>query len=61
VKHAWGKVIQICSNERDGPFRSPIRGTIRKMLINLKKYSSHEPPAGMNGYLAWNILMGQGD
>jgi len=43
-KHAWGMGIQICSNKGAGP----IRGKIRKMLINLEKYSSHEPPAGMH-------------
>jgi len=25
----------------------PIRGKIRKILLNLQKSSSHEPPAGM--------------
>jgi len=28
--------------------QGPIRGKIRKMLINLEKSSSHEPPAGMH-------------
>jgi len=46
-KHAWSMGIQICSNKGDGPFWGPIRGKIRKILINLQKSSSHEPPAGM--------------
>jgi len=41
----WG--FQICSNKGAGPFWGPIRGKIRKMLINIKK-SSHEPLAGMD-------------
>jgi len=28
-------------------------------LINLKKYSSHEPLAGMHWYLAWNSFGGR--
>jgi len=47
-KHAWGMGIQICSNKEAGPFWGPIRGKIRKTLINLKKSSSHEPLAGMH-------------
>jgi len=39
--------IQICSNKGAGPFWGPIRGKIRKFLINLEK-SSHEPPARMH-------------
>jgi len=39
--------IEICSNKGAGPFWGPKRGEIRKMLINLKKSSSHEPVAGM--------------
>jgi len=34
-KHACGMGIQICSNKGAGP----IRGKIRKILINLKKSS----------------------
>jgi len=45
-KHAWGMGIQICSN------KGPIWGKVRKILINLEKSSSHEPPAGMHRYLA---------
>jgi len=37
------------------PFWGPVRGRIRKILINLQK-SSHEPLTGMHWYLAWNIL-----
>jgi len=33
-----GMEIQICSNKGSGPFGGPIRGKIRKMLINLKKF-----------------------
>jgi len=40
--------IQICSNKGAGPFWSPIRGKIRKILINLEKSSSHEPMAAMH-------------
>jgi len=47
-KHAWGTGIQICSNKGAGPFWGPIRGKVRKILINLQTYSSHEPPAGMH-------------
>jgi len=43
-KHAWGMGIQICSNKGSGP----LRGNIRKILINLEKSSSHEPPIGMH-------------
>jgi len=39
--------IQICSNKGDGPFWGPIRGKIRKILLNLEKSSSLEPLAGM--------------
>jgi len=42
-----GIAIQICSNKWAGPFWGPIRGKIRKILINLEK-SSHEPMAGMH-------------
>jgi len=35
-------------NKGAGPFWGPIRGKIRKMLINLQKNSSHEPVAGMH-------------
>jgi len=35
-----------CSNKGTGPFWDPIRGKIRKILIDLKKSSSHEPLAG---------------
>jgi len=35
--------IQICSYKEAGPFSGPIRGKRRKILINLKKSSSHEP------------------
>jgi len=44
--------IQICSNKGAGP----IRGKIRKMLINIKKYSSHEPLTRKHRYLKWSIL-----
>jgi len=43
-----GRGIQICSKTGTGPFWGPIRGKIRKMLINLQKSSSREPPAGMH-------------
>jgi len=43
--HAWGMGIQMCSNKGAGPFWGPVRGKIMKMLINLQKSSSHEPPA----------------
>jgi len=46
-KHAWGMEIQICSNKGAGPFWSPIRGKIKKILINLQK-SSHEPMSRMH-------------
>jgi len=36
------------SNKVAGPFWGPIRGKTRKMLINLKKSSPHEPLAGMH-------------
>jgi len=39
--------IQICSNKGTDPFWGPIRGKIRKILINIKK-SSHEPMARMH-------------
>jgi len=41
----WG--IQ-CSNKGAGPFWGPIRGKVRKILINLQKSSSHEPLTGRN-------------
>jgi len=44
-KHACGMEIQICSNKGVVPFWGPVRGKIRKILINLQKSSSHEPPA----------------
>jgi len=47
-KHAWGMGIEICSNKRAGPFWVPIRGKVRKMLINIQKSSFHEPMAGMH-------------
>jgi len=47
-KHAWKMGIQICSNKWSGPFWGPNKGKIRKMLINLQKSSSYEPPAGMH-------------
>jgi len=40
--------IQIYSNKGTGPLWGPIRGKIRKILINLQKSSSHEPLAGMH-------------
>jgi len=46
-KHAWRMGIQICSNKWAGSFWGPIRGKIRKILINLQK-SSHEPLARMH-------------
>jgi len=42
-KHAWGwgfRFIQIKGG--------PVRGKIRKILINLQKSSSHKPLAGMH-------------
>jgi len=50
-----GQGIQLCSNKGAGPFWGPLRGKIRKILINLKK-SSYDPMTGMNWYLAWIIL-----
>jgi len=47
-KHAWGIGIQFSSNIGAGPFWGPIKGKVRKILINLEKISSHEPPAGMH-------------
>jgi len=35
---AWGMEIQICSNKGAGPFWGPIRGKIRKILINLPNF-----------------------
>jgi len=46
-KRYEGIGIQICSNKGAGPFWGPIRGNIRKILLNLQKSSSHEPLAGM--------------
>jgi len=46
-KDAWRMGIQICSNKRAGAFWGPIRGKIRKILINLEKSSSHEPLADL--------------
>jgi len=43
-------------NKGTGPFWGPIRGKIKKILINIRKSSSHEPLAGMLLYLAWNVL-----
>jgi len=37
-----------CSNKEAGPFWGPIRGKIRKILINLQTSSSHEPRTGRN-------------
>jgi len=45
--HAWGMGIQLCSNKGAGHFCGPIRGKIRKILINIQKHS-HEPLAGMH-------------
>jgi len=42
-KHAWRMGIQICSNKGAGPFWGPVRGQMRKILINLENSSSHEP------------------
>jgi len=36
-KHAWGIGIKICSNKGAGPSWGPLRGKIRKILINLQK------------------------
>jgi len=47
-KQDWGLGIQICSNKGAGPFWGPIRGKIRKILLNLKKSSPHEPLVGMH-------------
>jgi len=47
-KHVWGMGIQVCSNKGAGPLWGPIRGKIRKILINLQKSSSHEPLAEMH-------------
>jgi len=33
--HPLDKEIQICSNKGAGPFWGPVRGKIRKLLINL--------------------------
>jgi len=46
-KHACGMGIQNCSNKGAGPFYGPVRGEIRKLLINLQKSSSQEPLARM--------------
>jgi len=46
--HAWGMGIQLCSNKMTGPFWCPIKGKIRKILINIKKSSSREPQARMH-------------
>jgi len=45
-KQAWGMGMQICSNA-GLDLLGPIRGKIRKILINLQISSSHEPLAGM--------------
>jgi len=34
-KHAWWMGIHMCSNKGSVPFWGPIRGKIRKILINL--------------------------
>jgi len=39
--------IQICSENGAGPFWGPLRGKIRKILLNIQKSSSHETLAGM--------------
>jgi len=45
---AWENEIQICSNEGAGPFLDPKRDKIRKILIQIKISSFHEPLAGMH-------------
>jgi len=40
-KHAWGMEIQVCSNKGAGPFWGPIRGKVRKILINLFHHVHH--------------------
>jgi len=47
-KHAWKMGIQIYSKKGTGLFWGPIRGKIRKILINIQKSSSYEPMAGMH-------------
>jgi len=44
------------SNEGAGPFWGPIRGKMKKILLNLQKSSSHEPLAEIHWYLAGSIL-----
>jgi len=56
VENMLGDGDSDCSNKGAGIFWGPIRGKIRTILINLKKYSSHEPLARMHCYLAWNIF-----
>jgi len=46
VVGGWG--IQICSNKGTGVFWGPVRGKIRKILINIQKSSSHKPLARMH-------------
>jgi len=41
-KLAWMMGIQMCSNKEAGPCWGPIRGKIKKLLINLQKSSSHD-------------------
>jgi len=40
--------IQTGLNKGAGHFWGPIRGKIRKILLNLQKSSSHEPLVGMH-------------
>jgi len=42
-QHAWVMGIQICWNKGTGPFWGPLRGNIKKILINLQNYSGNEP------------------
>jgi len=42
----WG--FRFFSNKGAGPLWGPLRGKIRKKIINLEKSSSHEPLAGMH-------------
>jgi len=43
-----GRGIQSCSDKGAGPFWGPIRGKIRKKIINIQKSSSHETLAKMH-------------
>jgi len=47
-KTCLGMEIQFVQIKGLGPFRGPIKGKIRKIMINIKKSSFHEPLAGMH-------------